>query len=416
MEWILHDYIHNFVLDYEKISQEQLEEKLFNGSDPVNFVNPVDWTSINLQNLSPHSRSRDPNLGFLFRATGDVVNNIEGSKQQFPGQSSTIPALHPNEPVIIKCLSAVLDVRYDKSGDVMKGLVDGRLAAERAKAAERLAKAAERENAKLRQMLKDKGQLVAAPGEMKPETAIPMSGDSEPPLEPPPDIEEEICIKHPYLGMGMFDSHPVLIMRDMGDTLQDILRGSQSEFGARWRRDPALRDAFRRDIGLTALNLVSQSDYCHNDIRPPNIAYSLSDNRFCLLDFDMSRTHIQFQEDSVFSPNMVAAASWKIKNERMMCYSVAQIAVNVFILDSTDLLSADEVSTAAKSIWSTVRDGSPVDVEFEAWAEAKGVLHFISAVREACFKSEDTTSRERQYVFPANFMGYFIEVLHLILA
>ena len=130
----------------------------------------------------------------------------------------------------------------------------------------------------------------------------------------------------------------------------------------------------------------------------------------------MSRTHIQFQEDSVFSPNMVAAASWKIKNERMMCYSVAQIAVNVFILDSTDLLSADEVSTAAKSIWSTVRDGSPVDVEFEAWAEAKGVLHFISAVREACFKSEDTTSRERQYVFPANFMGYFIEVLRLILA
>ncbi len=69
-----------------------------------------------------------------------------------------------------------------------------------------------------------------------------------------------------------------------------------------------------------------------------------------------------------------------------MCYSVAQIAVNVFILCAPTQFSMDE-ATAAVSIWSEVRDAaSPVDREFQAWVDEKGgpLPGFVSAVRAAC--------------------------------
>ena len=93
-----------------------------------------------------------------------------------------------------------------------------------------------------------------------------------------------------------------------------------------------------------------------------------------------------------------------------MCYSVAQVAANVFVLDSPEGSDAGKDPAAATCIWSTARDGSAVDAAFQRWAEGKGalVLGFVSAVRRACLSRADPPSlksgsvEERWYRFPAD--------------
>ena len=70
MEWVLHEYIGDFIRDYNNVTKEALEATLFDLEGPIEPVNPVDWTSINLKNVSTFVRS--PNLGFLFTTTGEL--------------------------------------------------------------------------------------------------------------------------------------------------------------------------------------------------------------------------------------------------------------------------------------------------------------------------------------------------------
>ena len=176
-----------------------------------------------------------------------------------------------------------------------------------------------------------------------------------------------------------------------------------------------MRAAFHEDVGLTALNLVVECELCHNDIRLPNIAFR--DGRFCLLDFDMAREDMQLQQHSAFSPQMDAAFKWESKAERMMCYSVAQIAANVFVLDTPEGSVAGK-GLAASSMWSTARDGSKLDAAFERWATSKGepVPHFVSAVREACQPCAPGPLVGRRFTFPADRRGHFARVLRGMLA
>ena len=278
----------------------------------------------------------------------------------------------------------------------------------------------------MRRLLMSKDRTEGAPGPIRGGAGA-VSGYSEPAAEVVDDMEPEVVddmepevvddigkvgikvgIKHPYLGMCTLNAHPFVVMRNMGATLHDLVHGAGSGFCASWRGSPAWRGAFLEDVGLTALNLVTTCEACHNDIRPPNIAFK--DGRFCLLDFDMARGDVQFQENSAFSPKMVTR--WARKSERMMCYSVAQIAVNVFVLDSPEGSDAGTAPAAASSIWSTKRDGSAVDAAFERWAAAKGalVLGFVAAVRQAC-----TPAAARSIKLPGDYKEHLAEVLRCML-
>ena len=448
MEWVLHQYISDFIRDYEFVSENKLEEKLFNSEGPIEPVNPVDWTSINLKNVSP--LTRHPNLGFLFSATGDVVNKMLERKDK----TGTF-TLHPDMPIVIKCLSAILDIDYEKSETAIAKLLDrdgklaerqGRLAERQRRLAEkqrRLAErqkrlAAEREIERLRQQLMSQERTQTQAGRKKRTAARPATEDLEPASqvesgdsEPTPEagdsegatdvaVDVEMdgtrhVIKHPYLFKCNLEFHPVLVMRNMGASLHDLVYGAGSDFCARWRASPAMREAFREDVGLTALNLVVECELCHNDIRLPNIAFR--DGRFCLLDFDMAREDMQLQQHSAFSPQMDAAFKWESKAERMMCYSVAQIAANVFVLDTPEGSVAGK-GLAASSMWSTARDGSKLDAAFERWAISKGepVPHFVSAVREACQPCAPGPLVGRRFTFPADRRGHFARVLRGMLA
>ena len=180
-----------------------------------------------------------------------------------------------------------------------------------------------------------------------------------------------------------------------------------------------MRCAFLEDVGRTALNLIDKCGLCHNDIRLHNIAFR--DGRFCLLDFDMLREGVEHQPKSAFTPSMLCPGHWGGVLTQM-CYSVAQVAANVFVLDSPEGGDAGRDPAAASCIWSTARDGSVVDTAFQRWAEGKGalVLFFVSAIRLACLPSAKRpapgSDEERLYTFPEDFRGHLVQVLRDMLA
>ena len=410
MEWVPSEYSNDFIRDCRNVSSSELEPRLFDKDGPIQVVNPVDWTSINLKGVSPLPRS--PNLGFLFATTGEVVNRLK----EFEVISNAVPTLEPGMPIILKCLSSVLDIHYDQSAAAVKHL----LAELKLMTEQQLRRESELVIARLRRLLSGEGEAGDEPGQEVPAAAPSEPGQPEPaasdpvPVEPVP-APQEVGIKHPYLGvLGVMRKHPILVMRDMGDSLHGLLHGAGGAFAARWRDSRALRAAFFEDVGLTALNLVAKCRLCHNDIRPPNIAFR--DGRFCLLDFDMAHTSVQYQENTAFSPRMVAAVRWRNPPAELMAYSVAQIAVNVFVLDSAGGSGAGEAPAAASCIWSAERDGSAVDAAFERWAVAKGagVRGFVSAVREAC--APPRPGRALAFRPPTDHRGYFARVLRDMLA
>ena len=166
-------------------------------------------------------------------------------------------------------------------------------------------------------------------------------------------------------------------MEEAGDPLSDVLQSPQ--FRLRWSQSRKLRRAFFSQVGLSALNLLSNVGLCHNDIRPPNIA--LRGDSFCLLDFDSSRMKAAPNEESAFSPLLPEGMR---KLPRSMCFSVAQIVLTVFMLSAPKMFGIGDV-TAAVSIWKLERDASEIDVEFERWVRVKGglLLDVVLAFRGA---------------------------------
>jgi serine/threonine protein kinase len=206
-----------------------------------------------------------------------------------------------------------------------------------------------------------------------------------------------------------------------------------------------MREAFLADVGFTVLNLSKTHTICHNDIRPTNIAFS--NNRFCLLDFDLSRKGIVKQANSSFSPDLSSVMLKCSQTERIICYSVAQIAVNVFMLSSVEEFKLDEVSKA-KLIWlkpsarvpdlyepktdirhwlrESLNDPNVVRVDkaFHRWVQSKGepLLGFIDLVRNVSIPplNRSTSSQPNLVVsdtvsFPTDYTTYFVEVLKCML-
>ena len=197
-------------------------------------------------------------------------------------------------------------------------------------------------------------------------------------------------VKHPYLGVLYLDQskrHPLIVMRDVGESLLDLLMREGSTMRDQWRQSAVLRAAFFAQVGLSALNLVLQTGCCHNDLRPPNIA--VQDGSFCIVDFDLSSaTGCYNMDNGAFTPHL--EANWNRKlTEQHMCFSVAQLALCAFMLSTPVTLGA---VAKARSIWLKERDPtSAVDSEFELWARSCGqpFLSFVDAVRRACSAEPD---------------------------
>ena len=119
-------------------------------------------------------------------------------------------------------------------------------------------------------------------------------------------------------------------MRDMGVTLASSIK--TPSFRQNWRQRSDLRENFFRDIGLSALNLIDVLHVAHSDIRLANIA--IRDDSFCLIDFDMARQHL------------TPGAVWKgLSNGEVVhkLFSVAQIALSIFIVDTDGICETDLV-------------------------------------------------------------------------
>ena len=129
-----------------------------------------------------------------------------------------------------------------------------------------------------------------------------------------------------YIGIMILDlEHPLLIVDDMG---QDLL--SDESFKVKWNTTRQLRRAFFSDARLSALNLVELAGRSHNDIRPANIVKW--GHSFCLVDFHMACGFVVSQEGTAFSPN-IRSSGWQ-RSEKMTFFTVAHIAVTVFILSA----------------------------------------------------------------------------------
>mmetsp|Transcript_60130 Transcript_60130/g.125804 ORF Transcript_60130/g.125804 Transcript_60130/m.125804 type:complete len:516 (-) Transcript_60130:606-2153(-) len=422
MEYELYEYVMKYTEDFHKAAAEGLIDH--------DSVNPFDWTPMNLkmEDLPPFDansdRWRKPQIsknGFLFRTSSDAVEKLRAKYEVL-----NFPCLASGIPVIVKYLSAVLNCNYEHSENSLNALMKyseqkrkfmADLAAAKKVSRKRTAKYVER----YRRLKKQFPQAILCDhdqesiSEAEDETLGTGAGteqevesDTQPIMTTMSYAEDVV---HPYLGiLTLTPEHPMVVMHDAGDSLYDLVYCSNSEYRLEWQRSPEWRAAFLDQVGLSALNLVDNVRLCHNDIRLPNIA--VRNGKFSLIDFDISSASIIFQRKSAFSPPLKSANLRSC--EREMCYSVAQIAVNVFILSAPTLFSMGEV-TAAESIWSEVRnEASQVDTQFQEWVDTKGglLLDFISIVRAACNPKRGSFPVRR---FPADFNRYFVDVLRKML-
>ena len=171
-----------------------------------------------------------------------------------------------------------------------------------------------------------------------------------------------------------------------------------------------MRAAFFRHVGLTALNLVLQTKLCHYDIWPPNIA--VLDSSFCLIDFDLAASELSLVEDpTAFIPQISQAWNW-LPLQELQCFSVAQLAVCVFMLNYPHKL---ENVTSTKSLWMNVRDPkSQVDRDFETWVKSCGepLVGFVSTIRRACCEVPDS----KVALVPKDVTPYLVRVLRCMLS
>ena len=455
MEYELYQYVMKFIEDYHKAATGTFIDH--------ESVNPLDWTPMNLkmEDLPPFpanaERWRTPLMsknGFLFRTSSDAVKELiekyfdsSGIAKYF--NSSGILDLAPGTPVFVKYLSAVLDCNYGQSENSLTALLRYSTAKRRhlatLAALEADLAAAERRRladlaalgAKNRKRFATavdryhqlKKRFAAAfgfePGAQDPDTSLSEAEDGcdrppgdaahqaqsqATPAATVPAISYAEDVVHPYVAIfHLRRGHPMVVMHDAGDTLLDLVYRPDSAYRLEWQRSPRWRAAFLSHVGLSAINLVGEVALCHNDIRLPNIA--VRDGRFCMIDFDFSSNYVVFQKNSAFSPPLQSSEMKWNPVETAMCYSVAQIAVNVFILSTPTRFSFGDI-TAAQSLWSDVRDeASPIDKEFQAWVDNKGgpLSNFVAAVRAACSPTEHVPQ------FPDNFKSYFVDVMRRML-
>jgi len=179
-------------------------------------------------------------------------------------------------------------------------------------------------------------------------------------------------VKHPYVLVASQGTHYLLVMRDAGMDLCQLLAADDG-FPARWLAARGLRWAFFEDVGLSALNLTGPPLFLsHNDIRLPNVGFR--DGRFCLLDFDIAAAEAPrclLFGDACFHTEVANGL-----------FSLAQIALVVFQVELHHRGEPWQARSAAeemRSLWlSQARDGLANSESdglrmFSEWATSRGV-------------------------------------------
>ena len=292
-------------------------------SQDVDFVH---WTPFNLSfgDIQRVTLNREPNLGFVFKTKGEFVvmhNRTRASR------ASTCQGVEPDMPIYVKYNSALLDVNHQDAVLYIRMLLSA----------------------------EDKHNFTAS---------------------------DAFPVKHPYVGILSMDiptdmGHPLLITNDISKSLAELL--SYDSLRMKWKV-AAMRKAFFSVVGISALNLVYLVGLCHNDIRPTDIL--AKDDSFCLIDFGMSRSFFVNQKRSVVFLYQIISSGW-VDTGEMMVFTVAQIAVTVFILSANKKYTVDGRRSAVlrmsakSSIWNTERNSSHIDVAFPKWALSKGPLVFV---------------------------------------
>ncbi len=411
MGWVVHEHINRYINDFKSLQRDS------DLAMPI-VVDPGLWTPMNLLARFQMTPVPAPNLGFVYSTSGKVINDIT---EYYSAEFQNLPN---NMNIVVKHVLALLTVNYVESLNSIEKLLMMEAAA---KETEAIAKKNERlmqELSEAKLKLADRttgGSLdIAAksspPAGLNPATPANLQLGSLDGTETssPPDsnsgIRNVLSIKHPYLGVLYLEkNNPLLVMRNVGETLGSLL--NNRSFRLEWRTKPLLRKSFLRDIGLSALCLVQSVDLCHNDIRPHNIAFE--GGSFCLIDFDLSRKEM-LQQKSAFSPDLDSKGLWDWKaKEHAMCYSVAQIALTVFLLSGFSDFTMSEISRATE-IWDEVRSPhSKVDSAFEKWVGSLEDIakSFISSVRQAGRAPTAASTR----LFPPAFSQHLVRVLESML-
>ncbi len=344
MEWLLSDYIQRYVSDCRKISSLTFDSRT--------HVDTFDWAPLNFGSSKWSPLSESHTFGFLFKTTSDEVIRV-GEDYELEWDMG---AISPGADVVVKHVNALMDIDFESGSASIASILS------------------ESEKAQI------KAEYAYLKAKLEGGNPPPpkLKTDSSPPFAPVYD-ENLLGIKHPYLAIARCSVGPLTVMKDVGAPLSEVMESTQ--FRQRWAQCASLRDAFFSDVGLSALNLVDKLGLCHNDIRPPNIAFN--DSRFCLVDFDFSFEKVRCNDLSAFSTSSRGMLSLDKKPE-MMCYSVAQIVLTVFMLSGPTGFELGAV-TDAISIWKSERGTSEVDAEFEGWVQGKGclLLDFVSACRGA---------------------------------
>ena len=348
MGWVFETYLQKYEADYRRLKGLTLNFK---------DVNPMLWTPINCNLGMPLRDASKTNLGFLFKSTPQILKHLiqHTPRDLVMHFCVQLEDIAPGEDLIVKYLSALL---------VAPPTCDNIIQLIRAQRTQRTSAELERKDALLERYRAEIAALKAG---------VPISSDVIPAefssaLSPAEPVGGSgFGIKHPYLGVVMFDQkHPLIVMRNMGTSIWEEM--NDNNFQVRWRNSPQLRRVFAKDVGESALNLVDTLHMCHNDIRPPNIMISAKGDSFCLIDFDMSAK-------VVIRPNAPVMKHFdsKSSDSALRMFSVVQIALVVFQLDSNP---TNDDFLAVCSFWLDAKPrvkkhNPPI---FSDWVKSKGPL------------------------------------------
>uniref|UniRef100_A0A7S0N5M7 Protein kinase domain-containing protein n=1 Tax=Cryptomonas curvata TaxID=233186 RepID=A0A7S0N5M7_9CRYP len=410
MGWFLEAFVRDCEADY--LSLKRMESTL-----DFEHVDPADWTCINFKFGTPIMRESKAKLSFLFESEGErLLKWIDCiSKQDYVNELIQCEEIPKGRKLIVKYFSALSIYQLEESlasvlklveahhcaqkRDALLRKIDAKKEATRqrdAKQEELFRKIAEMTlkleafeaqstqhtaasivSPEVAELSQESASNVYRPAGIKTETQsesmLLQSANTLPSAASTPPLPAKFGfkIKHPYIAvMTTAAVHPFLIMRDVGTTLNVMI--ARSDFLAKWKTSTDFRLKFQDDVGLSALNLVEELMLCHNDIRLPNIA--VKDDAFCLIDFDNSRSDVP---SDARQSRILLRYPGLASPERNMMYTVGQIAMIVFALD-TDTQAAE--LNDVRVHWLISNPSRPTSKQqrilarFDAWVKSKGKL------------------------------------------
>ena len=391
----------NHVLDEYIDVMKEIFFKLESGKLVMSArVCAVDWSPVNFdfeEGVDENDKACfKHNLGFVFRAKAGAVKRLLKLLSCVEMVCSEFPA--DDTLVVVKYHSAILDLGYADSRTFVEKIIlqtiydktikareaeiaarDAKIAARDAAIAARDAEIAARDaeiaarDAKIARLMAQLAIQAQSEGQSDEHAGVQSSGavdsggeisGSELHLAGLSPESPSVFIIHPYIAMMKFSfnscTSSFLVMKDTGPTLHSLML--DAGFKDVWSK-PEVRQAFYRDVGLSALDL-EKVELCHNDIRPPNITFTVEDNRFSLIDYDNCRPN------PVFKNSPVLKSLGTESNKKKMMFSVAQIGIVVFETSMLDEEHGKDIRQVNQWLQGKRQE---VPDRFEAWVRAKGI-------------------------------------------